>query len=935
MVDVVLESDSGHAGAPLDWDEDSGELSCADGSASTVVALYFDVAPQTLDGAARLRMLRALAAAVHVEPEVMHVTSHSGAMPLEDESVLEAGAGSHTRQSRQLTVFSWKVGCSEQVHPNRRRSVQAVQADLRMERLAAAADRPAVGWLMYARQPTGRHRRQVDGSGDFGDDDYDYNYDDNYDYGDPVTHVVPPLASPTFSGPPASPAYPPPRVTASAVWPRVSTPIPVAAVPTRYYPDSLQPSRTDDGPLWPPARETSGLESSMNAPGGRVEATARLPGGVLVTPSVPLPPGEETISVGARNFRPLLQRRMRKLLLVAGKEFRLRVPEETFQDLESGGTRQLHLSLKKTSGQELDDSDWIQFDAAKQEIYGLPKEEHIGEYQFELTAMDAEGASASDQLAVAVRLYQQWRAINHRFHLQLKMLRPRDFPVTVDWELLLLRKLADMFGQTSTSSLLVYDVRAMLGGSVRIAWVNDTISTHRCDQLALSRIASHLVGKNGEPTAELRKVLAPEFGAQRVRLELLNVCHGVLLTSVPTPATEEPDQNVPPIRRQPVDRITASVGRLLKQQVPADAFFDMEDGNAREMELRLLTSERQLVPRESWLRFEPKNQEFIGLPLDKDVGRSHYHLECIDSGGLTVSDSIEVVVQPRDDAKQHTVEFGVTLDNDFRKFSRDPMQKKRLMEKLAELLGDGDTDAMLVHDIREGSVVFSWFNESLPTDECADADIHALREALLDDAQQVTPRAVQALGPDFRLTAAEVTPRGICLARRTPTTAAAPPAAAPGPLDEQAPESKGDEYLVTFIIPAVVIAAMLLIAGLVACVLYRARRRGKMTMTDNGTYVSRGIPVIFSDELEDRMEKSAKTPVILTHERPPEPPTYPADGAPSPATPMLDEHGEAAGGGGEDTPYERPPPLAGAEAGRGGRAKPVPNYRQPPPYVPP
>jgi len=181
-----------------------------------------------------------------------------------------------------------------------------------------------------------------------------------------------------------------------------------------------------------------------------------------------------------------------------------------------------------------------------------------------------------------------------------------------------------------------------------------------------------------------------------------------------------------------------------------------------------------------------------------------------------------------------------------------------------------------------------------------------------------------------------VTPRGVCLAEATPTDVAAPAPDDGEKLDERAPEGKGDAYLVTFIIPAVVIAAMLLIAGVIACVLYRARRRGKMTMTDNGTYVSRGIPVIFSDELEDRMEKNAKTPVILTNERPPEPPNYPtADEAASPATPMLDARGEAASG--EDTPYERPPPFAGVGTpeGRGGRGKPVSNYRQPPPYVPP
>ena len=62
-------------------------------------------------------------------------------------------------------------------------------------------------------------------------------------------------------------------------------------------------------------------------------------------------------------------------------------------------------------------------------------------------------------------------------------------PAQVDWELLLLKKLAAMFGQESTSSLLVYDIRRV-DGFIRLGWVNDTVSTHRCDKLALAHIAS-------------------------------------------------------------------------------------------------------------------------------------------------------------------------------------------------------------------------------------------------------------------------------------------------------------------------------------------------------------------------------------------------------------------------------------------------------------
>ena len=67
------------------------------------------------------------------------------------------------------------------------------------------------------------------------------------------------------------------------------------------------------------------------------------------------------------------------------------------------------------------------------------------------------------------------------------------------------------------------------------------------------------------------------------------------------------------------------------RQVPADTFFDEEDSSAREMELRLRTSDGQPVAPNSWLQFEPKNQEFIGLPLDNNVGRSYYHLVSTDA----------------------------------------------------------------------------------------------------------------------------------------------------------------------------------------------------------------------------------------------------------------------------------------------------------------
>ena len=50
--------------------------------------------------------------------------------------------------------------------------------------------------------------------------------------------------------------------------------------------------------------------------------------------------------------------------------FSLRIPEETFGDLEDGGTRNLKLKLKNENGSIIRNS-WIGFDEENQVVYAL------------------------------------------------------------------------------------------------------------------------------------------------------------------------------------------------------------------------------------------------------------------------------------------------------------------------------------------------------------------------------------------------------------------------------------------------------------------------------------------------------------------------------------------------------------------------------------
>ena len=57
-----------------------------------------------------------------------------------------------------------------------------------------------------------------------------------------------------------------------------------------------------------------------------------------------------------------------------------------------------------------------------------------------------------------------------------------------------------------------------------------------------------------------------------------------------------------------------------------DTCYDEEDGETTRLSLQLLTMNRKELASNSWLYFDSRNQEFIGIPLEEEVGREEYQL---------------------------------------------------------------------------------------------------------------------------------------------------------------------------------------------------------------------------------------------------------------------------------------------------------------------
>ncbi|KAG8229508.1 hypothetical protein J437_LFUL004914 [Ladona fulva] len=527
-------------------------------------------------------------------------------------------------------------------------------------------------------------------------------------------------------------------------------------------------------------------------------------------------------------------------------------------------------------------------------------------------------------------------------HLEKKF----DFPSDVDWQLRVLDGLHRLFRDGSIVVTAVGHQQKSANshqGALVFSWTNETLPRTVCPKEDIERLYELLaLNDAGEPSSALKEVLSPEFKVKRVSFKGSGQCEGIgageevppvqpgkeveggkeppLVPPLPPPSAT----NTAPALRNQVDHINATVGKLLVFRVPEDTFFDEEDGSTRNLKLSLLTMDRTPIPSNHWLQFDPKNQEFFGVPFPQDKGLKEYQLVCEDSGRLTAHDGLVVAVHdipsmtgntrrrplPSHSASAHefhSVEFFATLATSHEHIESSATLKRKFVERLAELFGDRDTSAILLYSVTpgeddgadddEGSTVITWFNTSLPVDRCPEEEVSRLRRILVYDngvpasnKMSLSPRVSNTFTKELPIRSIDIVPINICQGELTihhlpETTSGGLPddheeGADDGP--SSTVSSSSDEYLITFIVPAVVIAAMLLLAGLIACGLYRRRRHGKLSVAEKRAGSSmvggpllaganRGIPVIFQDELEERPPDPAKSPVIMKDEKPPLP----------------------------------------------------------------
>ncbi|KAL0820430.1 hypothetical protein ABMA28_006304 [Loxostege sticticalis] len=725
----------------------------------------------------------------------------------------------------------------------------------------------------------------------------------------------------TFKLPPPSSSEPPVTETSPDVptVPVSSTPVPTTVplpVPIPPVVNTTVATSTTEASTTPTAPPSTTQETTTQDIVPSSERSSTIIGRTTETVTFPMP---VTVPIPV-NQPPTLKHHMKKLAITAGKAFRYIIPADLFTDPEEGSN--LTFTMYQAENVPLSNTSWIQFIPSGREVYGLPLESHVSRWNYVVEAMDSAGLVARGPLDITVQQHKSGRTVNHQFIITFKLLR--DYNNTIDWQIKALEGLVNLFRDTDMDHLTVLDA-TQKGDICEFVWTNDTLPKDpACPMDDIKRLMKIMESDTepGSPSAGLARAMSPELKVSGVSWRGVGPCaQGV-------PATHAPD-TYPPVTRNQVDHLTATAGHLLVYKVPEDTFFDPEDGGTRNLHLSLRYNDRSELPAGHWLQFDARNQEFYGLPAPGDEGRVHYQLIAEDSSKKSAYDSlvVEVVKAP---AIRPTVEFQMTMDYPFPMLAYDANNKRKVVEKLAALFGQKETDNIRIHSITNNPTTIIWYNTSLPMDRCPKKEIEELRKMIIVDYRGSAGGALKenvdhVFDKDLKVMSIRLIPLGLCAEQSTkvPKTTIQ---VHPGSSNQQGSKtaSADNGYLVTFIIPAVVIVCMILVAGIIACVLYRRRRTvplaGKMSVGDEEerqAFRSKGIPVIFQDELEERgdTEPVHKSPVIMREEKPP-------------LLPPAPDYRAA-----DDAPYRPPPPFAATRTPP--RPKATPTYRKPPPYVPP
>ncbi|GAB1606313.1 hypothetical protein Ahia01_000913800 [Argonauta hians] len=218
-----------------------------------------------------------------------------------------------------------------------------------------------------------------------------------------------------------------------------------------------------------------------------------------------------------------------KLYAFTGRPFEFQIPENTFNDLEDGSTRDLTLDIAfKWDSHKPPTTHfqtWLQFDESQQAFTGLPLPRDMKESPVEITinAIDQGGKIAQDIVLIYVNDSYTDTVPSHDFRMKFDVNGKRFLN---DRRKLrnLMRKLSAYFGDDDSSFITILGARP---GSLIITWTNNSIATDHCDNKTIQAVKREVLDHRGYMNPRFSKYMSPKYKVTDVEFQLKGACQDV------------------------------------------------------------------------------------------------------------------------------------------------------------------------------------------------------------------------------------------------------------------------------------------------------------------------------------------------------------------------------------------------------------------------
>ena len=421
--------------------------------------------------------------------------------------------------------------------------------------------------------------------------------------------------------------------------------------------------------------------------------------------------------------------------------YKLQIPALMFTDEEDGNARNLQLSMSLNShpNTALDVNSWVNFISSSQMIIAVPSDHAYqnlpsnGRYTYKLTAVDSDGKSVSVQFMYGLTGSPPISFYNVTFSFKVYGIAQKFYPEQID---IFRQELYKVFGSDPKiyASSFTLNIQSGSNGEGTFTWRPCGMPSGSCNFTLINTIRSIMFSS----------------GSKNIGSQLQGRLGGYFEIVAISEASSGPCAENPPRINQQIPLQNISFCGPFKYQIPADTFLDVEDGNTRNLGLKLLQNDGNALLADSWIQFDSVKQEVFAILTETQAHPSYprvhkFKLIAKDESGLETTLVLNVSISGTNPQSSYRIILEAKVDISI------PLPMYFLSKKVGAYLGDSGKGFLAISYQRSSSNtgVFTWSNCTMRYSPCDAVGLHWLRNKLKTSSGTLQTSFQQALGPEF------------------------------------------------------------------------------------------------------------------------------------------------------------------------------------------